>query len=400
MSSNDMTSASEVLRITQELLEGLKGKEAQLSAIARGTGQPEEDFKYFTYNMSGHTYRGYLHTSRNFLYGSLFWQWDNDDMKIVRGYPKINYAESGYVRGKEGIAEKKVDGTCMVNFAFPRDKLMGKLRQTPRWDIGGWMDRDWRELMAKTGHVPKIKKLVNDDYFIVSELYGYLNECEFVHYSKDIDIVVTDIMDARTFSFLPYDKKVDICSDVGLPIPELQWRGVLEPKNLKWLEHECSEKYSELDGWEGMMFKHWSPLYQDQFIGKIKADFVRARAIQIAGGAIPKTVIDKAIRKSLDSITTIETVGELHSLVLQELYEDWEPRCVEISLNRIEQRLALKFPLKVFEVWKELDKLKPNHDISLTNKAFVMKELAGFHFGMSAGSLFNAYSLYVHKEGL
>lgn len=403
---------SEQLRAAREALKGCKGKEAMLSIICEATHKPgilypnkDHRFSYFNYKMGGHSYRGYIYnpfrmTWQGDLYGTIFYFWDNTPY-IVRGYPKILYAQvrAANIMGRYVRAEEKVDGTNLIFWNFPNDQLMGKTRAVPRYDTGGYQGRMWNELAGNTGRLNGIRKLTKDDYNPAVELYGYLNQCDYIDYpDTPIDIKGLDIIDNRTFSFVPYKKKKELFEDADIPMPSLHWEGTLDQNNLTYLENEAE---SLMGGYEGFMVKYWSELYQDQFFGKIKCHAMRELARLRSGGALPIKEIDRAIRKALDSIIMISSVSELHSMVIEELYSDNEKHYVDASLVRIERTIAKAFPIDTIAIWSQLDRLDDTMDITEDNKGQVLGTLSitSDEFSKNPNRGYRAFILWLKKNG-
>jgi len=394
---------SEKLRICQQALEGVKGKEEMLSVICRYVQKPESRFTYFNYQYHGHSFRGYIYnpyisSEQGQLYGTVFYKWDNDNPRIVRGYPKINYVESSTVYKKEAVVEEKLDGTNIILYPLPDGTMMGKTRAVPRYDLGGYMGRQWNELVGNTGRRDALHQLTRDEYCPVVELYGYLNACEYIDYPTiPIEISGIDIIDMRTHSFMPYEKKVELFGDVGIPVPTLHWRGTITDDAIGYLQHDLEALMGK---YEGFIAKTWSELYEDQFMGKIKCDAVRRLAQLRAGGALPTKEIDKAVRKVLENIAMIDSVGELHSMVIEELYSEFPANLVEVSMARIERVINRMFPIDTLMIWSELEKLEDKIEVSIDNKAEVMRTLAGIDAVRVKPSLaYNAFTMYLRKYG-
>ena len=392
----------EQLQDAREKLKGVKNKHEMLTIIATATRKPSDRFSYFNYDMDGHTWRGYIYNPYEMrfqgeLYGSLFCLWDNAPF-IVRGYPKILYSTASGILGRRVHIEEKLDGTNLVFFRLPNGKLMGKTRAVARYDTGGYLGRQWHELAAQTDRLPGIKQLVKEDYYPCVELYGHLNRCEFIDYpDTPIELAGLDIIDNRDFRFLPYKQKKELFEGVGIPMPDLQWEGVLDKNNLTWMENIAEEKMGE---YEGFMAKSWNPL-GDQMFSKIKCHAMRELARLRSGGAIPASEIDKSVRKALDSIAHISSVGELHAMVIEDLYSEWDKHYVDASLIRIERTLAKAFPVDTFRIWDHLDKIDKKIPVTIENKAKVLGELKKrsktFRVNPSGG--YHAYTMYLRKEG-
>jgi len=276
---------------------------------------------------------------------------------------------------------------------------MGKTRAIPRYDMGGYDGRLWNELAGNTGRLDSIRSLTRDDYSPVVELYGYLNPCEFIDYpDTPIEIAGLDIIDNRDFSFLPYKKKRELFECADIPMPDLHWNGVLDQNNLTYLENEAERL---MGSYEGFMVKYWSELYRDQMFGKVKCSQMRELARLRAGGAIAIQDIKKAIRKSLDNISMISSVSELHSMVIEELYDEYPKSKVDASHVRIEKVLVRAFPVDTFEVWGYLDDIDKEAHITMDEKGLALRALSEncgvFRENPTRG--YNAFVNWLRKNG-
>jgi len=137
--------------------------------------------------------------------GSIFSIFDNK-VFIIRGFPKIRYTSDSRVRGKECVAEEKIDGTNLGIWAFPDGSIMAKTRMVPRWDLGSKRARahgSWKKKFLDTPNHTKVYKLARENYLVFVELYGYHNSGEFVKYSVPLAFKVIGIVDLDKFHFLP-----------------------------------------------------------------------------------------------------------------------------------------------------------------------------------------------------
>jgi hypothetical protein len=76
--------------------------------FARGTSK-SDDLRKFTHIINGQKWIGFIYNKRNSLMGSTFGFYKSK-FTVIRGYPKIKYAEESRVIDKEVITEYKVDG--------------------------------------------------------------------------------------------------------------------------------------------------------------------------------------------------------------------------------------------------------------------------------------------------
>lgn len=230
--------------------------------IARGTGK-SDDLRKFTHIINGQKWVGFIYNKRNSLMGSTFGFYKSK-FTVIRGYPKIKYAEESRVIGKEVITEYKVDGTNLGIWTFQDGSIMGKTRLVERWDTEGWHGRNWRDIFERTNLTTKMTELCKEDYQVFGELYGKENEGEFIKYTVPIAFSVLDIMDRRNFGFLDRDAKVKLCNHYELPLVEENWRGVLTEKEIERLEFQAKELLKE-DGYEGFVAKSYVPEDKDVY---------------------------------------------------------------------------------------------------------------------------------------
>lgn len=386
---------SEKLITLRESMGGIRGKEALLSLICQVIGGDHTEYRYFTTKVNNHRWRGYIHLERDWLFGSLYTLWDNKPY-IIRGYPKVKYVEASKVLNKEGVAEGKADGTCLGIFNLPDDSLMGKTRMGSRWDVPGYMGQIWGDLYKDTGLLENTKSLCDLDYLPFFEMYGERNPCEYVQYTVPIAAMLIDVVDMRTFKFLSYDKKVDLATKFELPIPRLHWEGTFTIDKISWLAWE-SEARVTIDGEEGLMAKWFDPTIQDQYLGKIKCDNIRALAIKLGGGAIPDEEIKKGIRKAFDEGEYLQ--GDVMTLTIQELAEDWPDSKISISMIRIErlvQRMCSSETERIFN-WLE-KQIGGGLDVSMENKGVVMRTMAQANLGIHPTEGYKIFTMYLKRK--
>ena len=208
---------------------------------------------------------------------------------------------------------------------------------------------------------------------------------------------VIDIVDNKTLSFVPYEKKLELCIQHELPMPDLIWRGVVNEDSIGYMRHELEEKIGYC---EGYIAKTWSVLYKEQFMGKIKCDTIKHLAYMNSSGLIPAHVIDKSIRKAMENLAIIDSVSELHSFVLEDLYDEMPKDKVDASLVRIERTINRVFPIDTIAIWSKLEKLEDSMNITIDNKASVMKALANSNvFKSKPSKAYQAFVMYLKKKG-
>ena len=386
---------SEKLTTLRESMVGIRGKEALLSLICQVIGGDHTEYRYFNTKVNNHTWRGYVHMERDWLFGSLYTLWDGSPY-VIRGYPKVKYVEASKVLNKEGIAEEKADGTCLGIFNLPDESLMGKTRMGFRWDVPGYMGQIWSDLFKDTGLIETTKSLCDLDYHPFFEMYGERNPCEYVQYTVPIAAKMVDVVDMRTFKFLPYNKKVELATEFELPIPRLHWEGTFTIDKISWLARE-SEARVTIDGEEGLMAKWFDPIEQDQHLGKIKCDNIRALAIKLGGGAIPIEEVEKAIRKAFDEGLFLQ--GDVLSLVIQELAEDWLDSKIKISMVRIEKLVQKVCPAETERVFNWLEKqVDTGMEISMENKGTVLRTMAQANLGVPPARGYRILTIYLRSK--
>ena len=389
-----MTPSKKLVALRESMV-GIRGKEALLSLICQVIGGDHTEYKYFNTKVSNHTWRGYVHLERDWLFGSLYTLWDNKPY-IIRGYPKIKYVEASKVLNKEGVAEGKVDGTCLGIFNLPDASLMGKTRMGFRWDVPGYMGQVWSDLYKDTGLIENTKSLCDLDYLPFFEMYGERNPCEYVQYTVPIAAKLIDVVDMRTFKFLPYDKKVDFATKFELPIPRLHWKGTFTMGKISWLAWE-SEARVTIDGEEGLMAKWFDPVEQDQYLGKIKCDNIRALAIKLSGGAIPSEVINKAVRKAMEGGEYL--YGDVYSLTIQELAEDWPDSKIQISMIGIGKLVRKRCPLEADKTIMWLNKqAEEGMEITEENKKVVLRAMRDSTLDLHPSVAYNLFQLYLRRK--
>jgi len=360
--------------------------------VARGS---KDDLRKFTHGQ----WTGFIYNKRNSLMGSTFGFYVNKFM-IIRGYPKIRYAEDSRVLDKEVVTEFKLDGTNLGIWSFPDGKIMGKTRLVERWDSQGWKGRNWKTLFERTQLMDKISKLVKEDYQIFGELYGKDNEGEFIKYSIPIAFKVLDIVDRRNFGFLDRDTKVKLCQQYDIPLVEESWRGILTQKEAERLEFQAKDLLKE-DGYEGFVAKSFIAEDKDVYFCKLKCQEVREKCWGLSSSfTIPSFIIQKAIQKAQENMTRFTSKDEFEEFVRQELLEEASEELVNKSKEKIRRVLENRMANQIDadEIFEYLDELSKEIDVkNPANKRLVMRKLADKFIGFKPATLYGLYNRYSKK---
>jgi hypothetical protein len=388
------------LKAIEESFQGIRSKTKMLAIVCENTERLPDVFKYFNNKVNGHTYRGYAYlpfgAGRDVMFGSLFYFLDGK-AKVLRAYPKIQYADSIEMQDQYVWCEEKVDGTNLCTWYEPSIKQpFTKTRGTADATGTSYNGIEFLRLAEKTMAMQYVRTLAKDDYTVFTELYGYENPCEYIHYTIPIAQKGLDVIDKKTHRFLPYSEKKKLFDTYQIEMPILEWEGILTQDKLEWMVRRSAEKYGIDNGSEGMVAKSWVPSIQDQAFGKIKCEECRQLAYIMAGGQIKLPEIKKAVRKALEGIAMTQSFNELMELARQELLEDYPESLVNTAGPKIREQLDYAFPQETFKVWINLDNMKLD---SYKDKAKVMPALTKMHPKMSPGAVYNAYCLYLRRKG-
>jgi len=145
------------------------------------------------------------------------------------------------------------------------------------------------------------------------------------------------------------------------------------------------------------MAKWFDPIEQDQHLGKIKCDNIRALAIKLGGGAIPIEEVEKAIRKAFDEGLFLQ--GDVLSLVIQELAEDWLDSKIKISMVRIEKLVQKVCPAETERVFNWLEKqVDTGMEISMENKGTVLRTMAQANLGVPPARGYRILTIYLRSK--
>jgi len=359
------------------------------------------DLEQFSFQIDSHKWRGIIYKKRNYLMGTIFSFFDNKPM-IIRGYPKIKYAEESKILGKYCFLEEKEDGTNLGIFLLPNGKLMGKTRMRPNWEEEGWAGRNWKKLFLLTNLEQNILALCKEGYLVFGELFGKLNPGEFIRYSSDISFKVFDIVDLETLSFLPFQRKIQLLREFEIPSISLYCEGYLTPKLIEKVEFELSKRIVE-DGIEGVVAKWYSKEVQDQYFCKIKCKDISEKAWAISRSTtIPTAIILKAIRKAKEALQ-VSDKEKFEKLVLDELREEFSQEMISHSRQKIKRTIYKVFtPLekdKLEEASKFLSELE-KQGIDLSNKGKVLSMMSNKFIGWNPRTLYRCYLNYLSKKGV
>lgn len=359
---------------------------------------PTEEWKHFDYKIDGQRWYGIITVKRNSRMGTIISMLGQKPV-VIRGYPKIKYVEDvDALWDREVVLELKYDGTNIGIFPLG-DRIMGKTRRVPRWDLGGFKGRIWHKLFEKTGLMENITRLVKNGFIVFGELYGSLNEGEYVKY-PDVEIAykVFDIVDLETLSFLPRYRVESLCSAYDIPIVEAI-TGYLSQETLEQYEQMAEQVYHDKKIGEGFVVKWYSDYDMDRYFGKLKAKVVKERSLFVSKNRLPTRIIREAIKKVVENITEELNTREIVNLVIQELEEDassdFAKELIYKSRDKIykevikyyERQYPSDICPQVFEYLEDLD-------IDITDKSKVMPLLAK-KFKVNPKALFRCYQKYL-----
>lgn len=357
------------------------------------------DYRCFEHEINGKTWRGFIYLKRNSLMGSIFSYYDGEPF-IIRGYPKIHYAEDSKVLEKEAWAEEKIDGTNLLFWTFPDGYLMGKTRLVERADRQGYQGNNWMQMVSATGILGEVKNICEKGYQVVGELYGEDNPGEFIRYTTPLAFAVFDVCKRDNFEWLSLDEKTKLLWDTNVPQVEVEWMGTLTSDEIFRLEKLAGEKVKE-DGLEGYVVKYYDEDEKDAHFAKVKTEKIKELAWKIAemSASVPMEFVRKAVKKAWDNQGGLETTDDIVAFVEAELLEEFDEERVKKSKNRIKKIIGARFtpPEESEELdafFKELEK----RGIDLSNKGKVLSMTSHNFPGINPGKLFKAYQSYLIKN--
>lgn len=391
----------------EEVIKKLKGKrstQAIRTVVSEVLQAKPSDMQDFSFNIDGHRWKGTVYNKRNSLMGSIISLFDNK-IFVIRGFPKIKYSEVSRVFGNPCISQKKVDGTCLGIFKLPNGQIMGKTRMTPCWGRSSFKEKEstWEKLLSEVDEGKVRQNLEHmlsfHDYIIFGELYGKRNPGDFVKYSCDIHFKVFDIVDRETNKFLPVKKVRELCYIYTIPIVDEVWKGTLSAKEVDRMEYELKSLLGE-DGIEGYVCKFWDPQEQDEYMCKVKCEEIKEQCWEEKKPCIPKSIVSKAIRKTLENFPEKNTIESMYSMVVEELLEEVEQSLLDKSESRIRQMIRNTLTPNDEDLMKlvrteMLDLQSKGTD--LKNKSKVMSGLAQRLGNIGGGTLYKLY-LDILKE--
>ena len=372
------------LDILREELEGKKSLQSIRATVSELWNAKPADMKEFSYNINGHKWRGIIYQKRNSLMGTIVSFFDKE-LFIVRGYPKLRYADETEVKGKHVVCQEKVDGTNLGIFMLPDGTIMGKTRLVPRWDlqtapaakrgVSSWKDLFMKVQDGRT--YERIQRVLKDGYLVFGELYGALNPTDFIQYSVPIDFKVFDIVDMKTMRFLPWSKTKEITWLNGLRRVKEIWSGELTVKEIERLEFELKKEVKP-DGMEGLVAKYYDTDLKDELMAKLKCEEIKEKCWEHARTTIPKSIIRKAIRKVLENYPELEKIEDIEPKVREELLEDVTPELYENSIDRVKaeiRRYLMPTPEDLKDVVKEIMEGLQLAGINLDDKRVVLSTI-------------------------
>jgi len=417
---------SERLRIIRDLMikSRARSREGIFKTLRIMTKCPPNKLKKFNLDIHGHKYHGVIYLVHNSMYGSIFAYYDNK-VVVIRGYPKIRYAESSKVMGKYCWAEWKHDGTNLIFFSLPDGNLEGKTREVP-YIFGrvGYKKRRYDELISDTNFLDNINNLCKLGFSVCGELFGYNNEGEFIRYTIPIDFEVFNIIDMNTLKFLPVDKARSLCKKFGLKHVKILSNGYLTNKFIEKLEHE-SKDLLKIDGSEGLVCKTWNEETKDIQMCKVKCKEIKELCWAMSPRkSIPRGMIAKAVRKAWENQRNLESIDAIINFVKEEIVEDTKifleqkrknaekqgidlpeeklEDIIDRSVDRIKREIFFifsseaKYDTKVFDFLKVLE--NKGIEVSIENKGKVLSLSASKFKGISPSLLYNSFMSYIKEN--
>ena len=388
-----------------------------LEIVRRHFTLKDKDFKRFSH-YSGKWY-GIITRKRNDYFGTIFSMY-GDTPVVIRGYPKIRYAEESLVLNKECVVEYKLDGTNLACYSLPDGTFMCKTRQVERGDRQGYMGRNWMELLRKTESYSAVERCCRDENVIIfGELYGYLNQGEFVKYDIPIDYKVFDIVRRDTLTFLPREEIEDLASVYGFKTVEVYWRGVLTLEAVEWLERDVLESMHTVDGFvaktsievgelvigtvatdRGYHLPVSIPL-TDRFFCKLKTEKVKLKCYEISRATIPTPLIREAVRKAKENLPIGASQDDLFSMTVEELREEATQELIKRSKEKIWRIIYSEMTYSgiEYDIYEYLNELS-TQGIDMTDKGTVMRSVAKRFIGVNPSLAFRVYRKWLKERGM
>ena len=348
------------------------------------------DLRGFKEKIGNHLWKGVVYQKRNSLMGSIFSFFDKQ-LFIVRGYPKIRYAEKSKVLGKEVVAQKKYDGTNLLIFLLPDGTLWGKTRMTHTWHQVAYKRKDlsWRDLFFKVSFNHRVKRLCEEKNVIVcGELYGNLIPSDFIRYSIPINFKGFDIISQETKRFLDSKTSHRLFFHYGIQRVENYWSGILTKKEIERLELELATRKDNI---EGLVAKSFNTEERDLYFGKIKTQAIKEKCWENTRPLLPKTIISKAYKKVKENFPTIFDIRTIYELVKEELLEEYQEEYILRSKERIYKIIAEKEHLNPLLLERAKEILSTLPDKEREDKRIALKTLASKLKGVSPKTLYHLY---------
>jgi len=392
------------------LLKGIRSQKKLRSIVCEYLHCSGSDVQEFSYTIKTHKWRGLIYKNRNTLHGTIFSLFDNKPF-IVRGFPKLKYIQQDnrtkLALYQDVVCEEKLDGTNLGIWLFPYKEniFMGKTRQVERWDKFSVMakeDRTWKGKFDRTPLSNNVYEACKDGYQIFIELYGCLNQGDFIRYTVPLAYKVIAIIDVKKndYAFLPRKRIEEICSKFNMPIPRIDFAGKLTPKEVNRMEYELKEQV-KLDGNEGYVAKSWDIKTQDTHFFKIKTEDIRELCYKMSRGLIPSKFIKSAIRKSKENLPINAEYSKVLDLTLNNLLEEQTEELVENSFHKIEDLVKISMSPALSELRTEIIEyiiVMKKEGMDIEHKASVLSALHDKLPLVQASLLYRVYMEYILNQ--
>ena len=388
----------EELRKTLKRKKSFQGLRAAVSEVLKAK---PADMREFSHNINNHRWKGVVYQKRNLLMGTIISIWDNKQKLIIRGFPKVKYALDSRVVNKHVVCQEKIDGTNICLFKLPDNTVVLKTRMTAMANNNfAWKNKNetWQTLLLKVNDgrtYRRIVRLLDDkNYQVFGELYGTLNPTEFIRYSIPIAFKVFDMVDRDTLRFLPPQKTMDTAFYYGIPRVRTLWSGRLTPKEVERIER-LLENEVRPDGMEGWMAKAWMEKDRDLYMCKLKCKTIKEKCWEATSSVtIPRSIIKKAIRKTIESFPNLKTIETILPFVIEELREDVEEELIKRSVDKIKTEIRQYLTPSSEELYKlvkeKLIELKKD-GFDINDKGRALRALAKALGDISGTALFRMY---------
>ncbi|MHA1589160.1 MAG: RNA ligase family protein [Candidatus Njordarchaeales archaeon] len=353
------------------------------------------DKEYSTFN-----YRywfGVLTQSRNSHMGTVISLYNGEPL-VIRGYPKIKYAQEALYQGREYVVENKYDGTNLGCFTLPDGTFMCKTRRRERGDKEGYQGTVWLDLLRKCDTYEAIEKCCErENVIIFGELYGRMNPGEFVKYDVPIDFKVFDIVDRDNYCFVPRSRIEFLARKYKFNIVEVAWNGILTMEKVAQLEKEL-EGRANIEGFVAKTYQEVSGHYDRHFC-KIKSKEIKTKCFKMSRTTIPAIIIREAVKKAKDASPLGITRKEFYNKVIEELREDVEEDLIFKSKKKItriidEMSMSPQVRNNVVVFLKVLE----DKGYNMGDKRYVMRALANMFCNVKPGTLYSIYRKYCDSK--